>query len=517
MAMSETSAGVREVVEALAAVVGRLDVAVLSGSDAAELTGLFARGERLCATAKVMTARRAAECQHWARTGARSPEQWLASVSGESERSARASLVVAEQIEARPELAEACVAGQLSVTQASEIAAAAQVDPDATGRLVDGAARQGLRRLRESCRQVVTAGRSEADDRARRAAIHRSRYLRTWMDRDGAGRLDARLTPEALASFQACLRPFQTEQFHAARQAGQRERPECYAADALVALAAVGAASRREAGSAGRMASTGPGEPGGEAPREPRKSGVEGRRLGPPAMVVAVVDHAALVRGHVRDGESCVIKGVGPVPVATVRAMLDDAFLAALVSDGIAISSVVHMGRRPTAAQWTALWVRDRSCVVPGCDTADGLEAHHLGGGWSATRTTSLDDLVLLCAHHHDLASYQGWTLTGPPGQWDWHPPPGGVPPGPLRRRRPQPPTPVSTLWRPLATSETPPTQVPVWPAAGNVALAPLPLSPVGRVHRPLSPVPLPTSDVRRPASSVRGPPPTVPGSGDRP
>ena len=155
------------------------------------------------------------------------------------------------------------------------------------------------------------------------------------------------------------------------------------------------------------------------------------RRVGPPATVVALVDHAALVRGHVQDQECCVIQGIGPAPVATVRALLDDAFLGAVVSDGIDIRSVAHIGRRPTAAQWTALWVRDRTCVVPGCGVASGLEAHHLNG-WAATKITRLDELALLCSHHHDLASYQGWILTGPPGQWAWHPPPNGTPPGPF-------------------------------------------------------------------------------------
>ena len=76
------------------------------------------------------------------------------------------------------------------------------------------------------------------DDQARRAAIHHSRYLRWWTDPDGAGRLDARLTPDALARFQAYLHPYQRQQFDLARQTGGRERPECYAADALlVALA----------------------------------------------------------------------------------------------------------------------------------------------------------------------------------------------------------------------------------------------------------------------------------------
>ena len=48
MAMSVVSLGAVEVIEALAALVGRLDAAVLSGSDAAELTGLFARGTVVC-------------------------------------------------------------------------------------------------------------------------------------------------------------------------------------------------------------------------------------------------------------------------------------------------------------------------------------------------------------------------------------------------------------------------------------------------------------------------------------
>ena len=70
---------------------------------------------------------------------------------------------------------------------------------------------------------AVLSGSDAADDAARRAALHRSRYLRTWTDRDGAGRVDPRLTPKRLARFQAYLRPFQTEQFHAARRAGLRE------------------------------------------------------------------------------------------------------------------------------------------------------------------------------------------------------------------------------------------------------------------------------------------------------
>jgi hypothetical protein len=415
MVMLTASGGADEIIDALAVYVERLDMALFSGDDAARLTTLLARGERLCATGKAMAARRATECRQWAQAGHRSPEQWLAQVSGTTQRAARTSLAVAEQMEAQPELARACQSGQLSETQAGEIAAAAEVDPDSTRRLVDQASKGGLKGLRDSCRQVATAGRTAQDDRDRLAAMHRSRYLRFWSDRDGAGRMDARLTPDALARLQACLRPFQTQQFEMARRSGCRERSEAYAVDALLALAE--AAHRHQPG-------TGPDD-------APSRAAHPDRKAGPPATVVALVDHAALVRGFVEGDECCLIKGVGPVPVAVIRSLLDDAFLAAVIADGIDIRSVVHVGRRPLAAQLTALYARDRTCVVPGCDAEEYLEAHHVTG-WSTTRVTTLDDMALLCSHHHDLASYQGWALEGRPGQWSWRPPPGGVPPGPF-------------------------------------------------------------------------------------
>ncbi len=427
MAMSTRATGVVEVIDALAAVVAGLDVAVVSGDDAAGLTELFARGERLCATAKAMAARRAATCQAWARAGHRGPDQWLAQLSGSSPAAARTSLAVAEQMEAQPALAQACQAGALSSDQAGHIAAAAQVDPAATPGLVDQASRHGLFGLRDSCRQVVHAGRSAPHDQARRAGLHARRYLRSWIDPDGAGRLDARLSPDAYAQFRALLHPYQTAQFAAARQAGRPAHPDCYAADAL--LAALTAAGSPRPGPGHRSS------PGDEHPR-----------VGPPATVIAVIDHAALVRGYTQPGECCRINGVGPVPVATVRALLDDAFLAAVIRDGIDIRTVAHLGRYPTAAQRTALYVRDRTCVVPGCDTQHGLQAHHTQG-WQPTQVTQLDHLALLCRHHHDLISYHGWTLTGTPGHWHYQPP-GPVPPRPFDPHDPHPPPPTRTTNR---------------------------------------------------------------------
>ena len=82
--------------------------------------------------------------------------------------------------------------------------------------------------------------------------------------------------------------------------------------------------------------------------------------------------------------------GGGPVPVRVVRSLLDDAFVTAVVSDGVDVSTVAHLGRRPTAHQRSALEVRDPECVVGGCHVRVGLEIDHVEP-WSATRVTKLD------------------------------------------------------------------------------------------------------------------------------
>lgn len=378
-------------VEELGQLVAELDAERVSGGQAEALTGLFARAERLCQVGKALGARRAVDCGSWRRAGDRSPAEWLSRVSGSGTGQARATLDSVARVEAHPELSRAWRSGQLSSAQTTELAGVAAADPRAAARLAQRAGESTLRGLRDACRAVTGAARSVEEERARYAAIHRGRYLRAWRDRDGAGRLDARLTPDAYAKVVACLRPFQQGVFDDARLAGQRASHEAYAADALVAMAQA-AVSRRRDGD------------------------------GPAAAVTVLVDHAALLRGATEPGERCELDGIGPVPLATARAMMADAFLAAVVTDGVDVRAVAHLGRRPTARQRTALQVRDRTCVVPGCDQTERLEIDHVDG-WAVTRVTTLDRLARLCRHHHHLKTYEGWTLTGTPGDWHWDPP----------------------------------------------------------------------------------------------
>ncbi|WP_141564542.1 HNH endonuclease signature motif containing protein, partial [Mycolicibacterium palauense] len=59
-----------------------------------------------------------------------------------------------------------------------------------------------------------------------------------------------------------------------------------------------------------------------------------------------------------------------------------------------------------------ALEHRDRCCVVPGCGATRGLHAHHIRH-WEHGGPTDLDNLVLVCPHHHRLHHRGQITITG--------------------------------------------------------------------------------------------------------
>jgi hypothetical protein len=84
-----------------------------------------------------------------------------------------------------------------------------------------------------------------------------------------------------------------------------------------------------------------------------------------------------------------------------------------------AASEVLDLGRaqRLVSSQLRqALSLRDGGCAFPGCARADiGCEAHHIRP-WEHGGETSIDNLVLLCRHHHRLVEARG----RPPGTDGW-------------------------------------------------------------------------------------------------
>jgi hypothetical protein len=298
-------------------------------------------------------------------------------------------LATARRLPELPLVEDALRSGALSEPQAKEVTAAAVCAPEKEADLLDAAKKDSLAGLQETCRKVRAAS---TDQEAAYRRIHRNRSLRHWSDPDGTFRLDARLTPDAGARLITAVEEEANRFFEEARREDRFESNAAYQADALVALV------------------TGD------------------RQNAPSATVVVRVDHEAFVRGTTRDGETCEINGVGPIPVSVARRLSNDAFVKVLATEGTDIVKVSHMGRTIPARLRTAIEQRDPTCSVPGCTVRSRLEIDHVipfaEGG-----PTELANLARLCAVHHHLKTNDGWVLGGPPGNRTWDPGPIGAPP----------------------------------------------------------------------------------------
>jgi hypothetical protein len=366
----------------LEAVSRALDPNCLDGRAASALVEVAARGERICSAIKALGARRVAETNAWRDGGHRSAAHWVAEATGETVGAAGRTLATARALEGLPETDAAFRAGQLSSTQAAEIATAAGADPATEADLLEAAGSTSVKGLRDRCR-MVRAG-AEADDAEWARRLHVERRAHEWTDPDGTYRLEARLAPDAGARFSSAWKAHTDRIFRDARRAGRREPHAAYAADALVALA-------------------------GEGPCRP----VEVR---------AVVDSAALARGHVETGERCEIAGVGPVPVTTARALLDDASVAVMMRAGDDITAVSRPTRTIPTKLRRALETRYPTCGVPSCANDQFLEIDHVVP-IEDHGATEIANLWRLCSHHHALKTYGGWRVVGVNGDRDLVPP----------------------------------------------------------------------------------------------
>lgn len=384
--------------------------------------------EHLAAGAKLRLLRKLAEAPMSFGPGVRSAEEEIARRSGTSVGKARDAISTSRRLQDQPATDEALRAGVLSEDQAKVISDGAGDDGAAERDLLAAAQRADLAELKRRAQEAKA--RRDRDAAARRERIRRNRCYRRWTDGDGTACLLVKHLPEVLAELDTLVAPYAQAAFDQARKAGDHESYEAYKADGLLAMARATTAA------------------GGACERPKGASRAETK-------VFVHIDLDTLVNGRLADGSGsiCRIDGVGPVDVDWVRSILGESFVVALLEDRQGVRDVVHLGRKVTAHQRSALEARGLRCEVPGCGATHGLEIDHVTG-WSLTKTTQLDDLVWLCRHHHDQKTHRGARLTGPPGARTWHPPPPGTPARGAATRTPRtrsgpPPSPPATAGPP--------------------------------------------------------------------
>ena len=101
------------------------------------------------------------------------------------------------------------------------------------------------------------------------------------------------------------------------------------------------------------------------------------------------------------------------LPAFVARRLAGDAAVRKIVTDGLEVLALGRAHRLASTAQWLALVTRDRGCRWPGCTIpATWCDVDHFVP-WEHGGDTNLDNLWLLCRHHHTERHRPGVTLTG--------------------------------------------------------------------------------------------------------
>ena len=373
----------KDIVTQLREVTSRIDVEVIDGKAAAELVRISEDARRAVDSLRTVAVGQVERTNGWKGEGAKSISEWLSIETDCPQYEAQSVVLLANQLQHLPVTREALRNGSLSNAQAVEVARGAIVSPNSESQLLNLSKHATVRDLRDATSRVVAAATDEAE---RHRQVHKSRYFKSWTDLDGSFNVKARMTAANGALVMAALKPIQDEIFRSARKSGEHERPEAYAADALMTLCEKASASDSGAG----------------------ESTTKTTR--PKAVINIRVDIDALKRGHTENGEICEIAGVGPIPVAAATEYLGEAFLKLLVIDGVEVKTVAHMGRHIPAPLRTAIEERDRVCQVPTCDMTVGLEIDHIVP-FAEGGAASLVNLVRLCKRHHLQKTHDGYRL----------------------------------------------------------------------------------------------------------
>jgi Domain of unknown function (DUF222) len=323
----------------------------------------------------------------WRSEGATSVVAWLSERCHVSTATARAWSHVGTRLFELPKLADGLCSGGLSFDQVRAVVDAAT--PQSESAYVAQASECSVRQLGElAAADAATSASTTASHRPDAAREHETRSVRF---NDAARTVIAQLPQASYAEVRAGL-----DATARGVPSDGATRWDQRLADALVSL--VRAGSRRE-----RRPSPRKGHDERPASSEVTPS---------PYLVVAHVPLSTLTE------EDSELRGElehrGLIDGEVARRLACDAALVIALDDDVGHTMFEGRARRdPTPAQRRELWRRDRHCRFPGCANAIFVNPHHIRW-WKRDRgRTDLDNLALLCEHHHHLVHSNSWTLSG--------------------------------------------------------------------------------------------------------
>jgi len=308
-------------------------------------------------------------------TGFRSCAHWLNWRTGLDLGAAREKVRVARALEELPEIGEAMRQGRISYSKVRALTRVAT--PEAEAELLEVALTGTAAHVEKLVRTWRRVDRSEAMGEGVRQQEHR--YLRSFPDEDGMLVVQARLTPEVGAVFLKAIEAA-TEVLY------QQSRDEDSSGESNVP------AEQRRADALELVVESA------------LEGGLDPGTAGDRYQVVVHVDADAAAE------TSC---GTGPTTITSgelengLRVSAETSRRLACDSSRVEMThgrdhGVLDVGRKTRAihpALRRALQHRDGGCRFPGCGSQI-CDAHHVEH-WADGGRTNLDNLLLLCRHHH--------------------------------------------------------------------------------------------------------------------
>jgi hypothetical protein len=368
----------------------------------------------------------------WRVDGHRTCAHWLAHHTGLDLGAAREKVRVARALEALPQVRSTFARGEVSYAKVRALTRVATPENEADLlSFAGGASAAGVERLVRSWRE-----HDALDEAALERERHRSRRLTVVPDGEGIYVVRGRLDPEVGAALCRALEAAEDALFERDRKRQLDELEDEVRRELAGGLSAEARALV---------------DPVGEL--EPEVTPVQRR-----ADALGLVAEQALARGFGgEDGENAETGSAGPLSGSRTKRYevvlhVEQATLTADEEPGVseledgtrvsaetsrrltcdaAVRTMTHCCRNPARGETVAalgpaldvgrtrrtippalrraLEFRDKGCRFPGCGSRFA-EGHHIVH-WADGGTTSLDNLVLLCRHHHRLVHEEGFTV----------------------------------------------------------------------------------------------------------
>jgi hypothetical protein len=301
--------------------------------------------------------------------GATGPEPWVVERFGVSTPTARALTRLGEKAWDMPHLVGSLCAGDLSLDKVRAVADVAT--PETDQELRDRAKECTVRQLADVARTSAPVPTASSPGGPERRFLRFNEQCRT---------MTVQLPPASFAETRSCL------EARARQVPSDGETPwDQRLCDAFVEM----------------IRTSAPGPHGAASTASPY-------------FVVVHVPLAALVE---ESGAESVLAGElerdGLISTETVRQIACDATVAIGVDDDVGHTMYEGRARRtPSEAQRREVMRRDRHCRFPGCTNVTFTNTHHVVP-WKPGGPTDLENLALLCLHHHHVVHSKGWEMTG--------------------------------------------------------------------------------------------------------